>query len=97
MIYIGLIKFTDQGIRNVKDTSERAKSFRETAESKFGVKVKEMYWTLGEFDVVQIYDAPDEESLTAMALYLSSLGNVRTECMRAFTPEEMYQILGKIS
>ena len=54
MVFISLAKFTDQGIRNIKDTVERSKSFRETAESKFGVKVIEIYWTLGEYDVVII-------------------------------------------
>ena len=97
MIFVGLLKFTDQGIQNVKDTTERAKSFIEEAESKFGVKVKEVYWTLGEYDVVIIEDAPDEETATALAFSLGSLGNVRTQTLRAFTAEEMSSILTKIS
>ena len=97
MTFITLMKFTDQGIRNVKDTVERAKSFTEGAESKFGVKVKELYWTLGEYDLVGITDCPDEETATAMALSLGSLGNVRTLSMRAFTAKEMSGILAKMS
>lgn len=97
MIFVSLMKFTDQGIRNVKDTSERAKSFMETAESKFGVKVKELFWTLGEYDLITIMDSPDEETITALTLYLSTLGNVRTQTTRAFSSGEMYTILSKIS
>jgi len=97
MTFIILMKFTDQGIRNVKETVERAKSFVEAAESKFGVKIKELYWTLGEYDLVGISDAPDEETATALALSLGALGNVRTLVMRAFTAEEMSGILAKIS
>ena len=97
MTFITLMKFTDQGIRNVKDTVERAKSFIEAGESKFGVKIKEIYWTLGEYDLVSITDAPDEETATALALSLGTLGNVRTLGMRAFNAEEMSGILAKIS
>ena len=97
MTFITLMKFTDQGIRNVKETIERAKSFIETAESKFGVKIKEIYWTVGEYDIVVITDAPDDETSTALALSLGALGNVRTQTMRAFTAEEMSGILAKIS
>ena len=96
MIFVCLLKFTDQGVRNIKETSQRAQAFREMAESKFGVKVKELFWTLGQYDLITIVDAPDEESFTAMTLSLSSLGNVSTESLRAFTAEEMYGILSKV-
>ena len=96
MIFVCLLKFTDQGVRNIKETSQRAQAFREIAESKFGVRVKELFWTLGQYDLITIVDAPDEESFTAMALSLSSLGNVSTESLRAFTAEEMYGILSKV-
>ena len=96
MTFIILMKFTDQGIRNVKKTVERAKSFVEAAESKFGVKIKELYWTLGEYDLVGISDVPDEETATALALSLGALGNVRTLSMRAFNAEEMSGVIAKI-
>ncbi len=96
MTFIILMKFTDQGIRNVKETVERAKSFVEAAESKFGAKTKELYWTLGEYDLVGISDVPDEETATALALSLGALGNVRTLSMRAFNAEEMSGVLAKI-
>lgn len=63
-IYIVLVNFTDQGIRNIKDTTRRADGIREMAR-KFGVTAKEFYWTLGSYDVVDIFDAPDDASMAA--------------------------------
>jgi len=90
--YVGLVKLTDQGIRNVKDTTKRAKSFREMAE-KAGVKVKEILWTLGRYDLVLVVDAPNDETMTRLALGLGMLGNAKTETLKAFSAQEMDQIL----
>ena len=92
---IVLINFTDQGLRNVKQTTERAKAATAAAQ-KLGIKVKEIYWTLGQYDAVAIADAPDAEAVIAWALGLGSLGNVRTQTMRAFSAEEMNRVLAKI-
>ena len=97
MLYVILANFTDQGIRDAKNLLKRAKAFREMAESKFGVKVKEMLWTLGAFDVIVIVDAPDEKSSTALSLALASLGNVKTQTLRAFNADELKDIIAKIS
>lgn len=94
--YIVLTSFTDQGIRNVKQTPNRAKAATASAE-KLGIKVKEIYWTLGQYDAVLIADAPNDEAITAWALGTGSLGNVRTQTMRAFSAEETERILAKIS
>ena len=94
--YIILAGFTDQGIRNVKETTARADMFREAAQ-KFGVSTKEIYWTLGQYDIVAIVDSPDELAVTALALALGSGGNVRTQLMRAFTQNEMKGVLGKLA
>ena len=93
--YVVLINFTDQGVRNVKQTTERAKAIA-AAGSKLGVKVKETYWTLGACDAVLIADAPNDETMTALALGVSSLGNVRTQTMRAYSADEMNKILAKV-
>jgi uncharacterized protein with GYD domain len=93
--YIVLIDFTDQGIRNVKQTTERAKAIA-AAGVKLGVKVKETYWTMGSHDAVLIVDAPNEEAMTALALSVGSLGNVRTQTMRAYSADEMNKILAKL-
>jgi len=90
--YIGLVTLTDQGIRNVKETTKRAKSFREMAE-KAGVKVREILWTLGRYDLVLVVDAPNDETMTRLALALGMLGNAKTETLKAFSAQEMDQIL----
>ncbi len=94
--YIILSSFTDQGIRNIAETANRADAVRDAAK-KFGVATKEIYWTLGSYDVVALFDAPDDASITALALALGSQGNVRTQVMRAFNKDEMKGVLGKLA
>jgi uncharacterized protein with GYD domain len=94
--YIVLANFTEQGIRNVKDTVKRAEAFKESA-GKFGVTVKDMYWTLGRHDLVVTVEAPDDPSVTALGLALGALGNVRTQTLRAFGAGEMKQIINKMA
>lgn len=90
--YITLVNFTDQGIRNVKDTTKRAKAFQ-TSAKKAGVKVKAEYWAMGRYDIVIITEAPDDETISRAMLSLGSLGNVRTETLRAFSADEMDKLL----
>jgi uncharacterized protein with GYD domain len=94
--YLVLGNFTDQGIRTVKDTTKRAEALRDLAK-KVGVTVKEVYWTLGQYDVVTIIEAPDEASVTAFGLSAGALGNVRTQTLRAFSAGEMAQILSRLA
>ena len=93
--YIALAKFTDQGLKGVKDTVKRADSARETA-SKYGVQMKEIYWTLGEYDIVVLLEAKDDASLTAFNLALCSMGNVKFQTLKAFNRDETTALLGKI-
>ena len=93
--YVVLASFTDQGIKNVKQTVERADAFRHLA-SKAGVEVKDIYWTLGSSDIVAVCDAPDAEAATALSLSIASRGNVVTETLRAFSLAEMKNILGRM-
>ncbi|MFI5446111.1 GYD domain-containing protein [Polaromonas sp. UC242_47] len=95
LTYIALSNFTDQGIRNVKDTTQRAEAVKE-AGKKFGAKMTQIYWTLGKYDVVAIIEAPDDASATAFALAIGMAGNVRTQTLRAYTATEMNGILGKL-
>ena len=90
--YIGLAKFTDQGIRSVKETTKRAKSFREMAELA-GVKVREILWTMGRYDIVLVVEAPDDETMSRVALRLGMIGNVNTETLKAFSAQDMDKIL----
>src|SRR5262249_20922499 len=93
--YISLIRFADQGIRNIKDTVKRGDAAMAEAE-KFGMKIIEEYWTMGGCDGVVLFEALDDETMTAFACKVSSLGNVKTETMRASRKEEMEGILSKI-
>ncbi len=94
--YIMLAHFTDQGIRNIKDTTKRADAFKELAKS-LGVTVKDLYWTLGQFDIAAIMDAPDDAVVTALGLSLGKSGNVRTQTLRAFSGSDRTAILGKVA
>jgi uncharacterized protein with GYD domain len=93
--FIALATFTDQGAKNVKDTVKRADAVRELA-GRFGVNMKTVHWTLGQYDVVTYCEAKDEASITAFGLALASQGNVRTQTLRAFSRDEMTAILAKL-
>jgi uncharacterized protein with GYD domain len=93
--YIVLASFTDQGIRKVKDSPKRAAAFKDMAK-KCGATVKDVFWTLGTYDIVAVVEAPDDTSMTALGLSSGALGNIRTQTLRAFTQEDMKTILGKM-
>jgi uncharacterized protein with GYD domain len=93
--YIGLIQFADQGIRNVKDTVKRGEAAIAVAE-KMGMKVVEEFWTMGAYDAVVLFEAPDDETMSAFMLKIGSLGNVKSQTLRAFRRSEMEGILAKI-
>jgi uncharacterized protein with GYD domain len=93
--YVVLAKFTDQGIRNAKESPKRADAFKQLAKT-FGVTVKDLFWTQGRYDVVTIVEAPDEASAMSLSLSLGALGNVRTESLRAFSSADMTAIVGKM-
>ena len=90
--FISLLKFTDQGIRNVKDSPDRYEAFRVMAE-KVGVTVKDIYYTVGPYDIVAVMEGSDEAVTTAL-LKVGSLGNVRTETLRGFSLDDMKKIVG---
>jgi len=93
--YVILANFTDKGAHAIKDTIDRADKFKAMAEHA-GVKVKEMYWTLGAYDVMSICEAPDDETAAALSLSIAARGNVRMQTLRAFSPAEMTKIVGKM-
>jgi uncharacterized protein with GYD domain len=92
--FVSLINWTDQGVRNFKDSPKRADAFDELVQ-RHGGTLKDIYWTLGEYDIVTVVDTPDEETFTAIALELAALGNVRTSTMRAFNRKDMARIIKK--
>jgi uncharacterized protein with GYD domain len=93
--FITTIKFTQQGIKVIDETTKRAAAVKASAK-KLGVKVTDIYWTLGDHDGVLIFEAPDDEAATTFLLHLGSAGNVHTSTVRAFTVTEMDKILTKV-
>ncbi len=92
--YVSLVNWTDQGIRGFKDTVTRADAVAQLME-RHGGKLKDIYWCLGQYDLVAIIEAPDEQEATAAALEIGAGGSVRTTTLRAFTRDEMQAILAR--
>jgi uncharacterized protein with GYD domain len=92
--YISLLNFTDQGIRNIKDSPDRYGAFRAMAE-KLGVTVKSFHYTVGQYDMVVVLEGADDAVTTAL-LKVGSLGNVRGQTLRAFSVDETKRMIGNI-
>ena len=93
--YITLVKWTDQGIRNVKDAPKRADAF-EAALKAAGGSLKGIYLVMGEYDLVVVSEAPNDETVTKLALSVAMHGNVRTVSMRAYDREEFRKIIASL-
>ena len=93
--YVVLVNWTEQGIRNVKETLERTDTGGDLAE-KHGSKLEQAYWTVGPYDMVSMIEAPDDEALSAYLLEIVSLGNIRTTTLRAYDEEEMSGVLRRL-
>jgi uncharacterized protein with GYD domain len=93
--YVTLMNWTDQGVRNVRDTVQRRAQADELAQ-KHGATIEQVYWTVGPYDLVTIVEAPDDESVTAMLLELGSGGNLRTTTLRAYDSDQMSGILQRL-
>ncbi len=94
-LYTILANFTDQGIRNVRETTHRAEAV-EAAARKAGITVKSIVWTLGAYDLVCQFEAPDDATMTAFGLAIGMQGNVRTQTLRTFSRDEMNAILARL-
>jgi uncharacterized protein with GYD domain len=92
--YISLVSWTEQGLGRFKESVDRSDTANALM-AKFGGRMKDIYWTLGPYDIVVVSEAPDDESATAFALELGAVGNVRTTTMRAFDAGEMRAIIAK--
>ena len=93
--YVALFNWTDQGIRNVTETVNRYDKSTELAQ-RHGVSFEQVYWTVGPYDIVAVFEAPDDESASAFLLELSSAGNLRTTTLRAYERDEMSGILERL-
>jgi uncharacterized protein with GYD domain len=93
--YILLVNWTDQGVKNVRETVERLDRGADVAE-KYGVRLRQTYWTVGPYDMISIAEAPDDEAVTAHLLEVCSEGNIRTTTLRAYGREEMGEIIARL-
>lgn len=93
--YVVLVHWTEQGVKNAKDTVERAQAFRKDLERRGG-KLNSIFWTQGKYDIVLVIETPDDETAMAALLAVGGLGNVRTETLHAFNENEMTSILRKV-
>ncbi len=90
--YVTLINWTDQGIKNFKDTTHRAQDFTNAVEN-VGGQVHELLWTVGDYDIVCVVDFPNDEAATASLLQVGAMGNIRTKTMRAFNATQMAKVI----
>ena len=93
--FVILVDYTEQGIKNVKESPQRAEAFKTLAD-RMGAQVKGAYWTTGGHDGVLIFDAPDDETAAKITLTLGRMGNVRTQTLRAYDRPEMESILAGV-
>ena len=93
--YITLLKWTQQGVANVKASPKRLDAGRK-AFKKAGAEIKETYLTMGRYDLVCVIDAPDDETVARVLLQLGSQGNVQTETLKAFSEEQFRSIVSSL-
>jgi uncharacterized protein with GYD domain len=94
--YISMLRYTQQGISNVKNAPARIDAAKE-AYKKAGGELKALYLTLGQYDLVAVAEMPNDEAVARMALALGSQGNIRSETMRAFTETEFRKLVGSLT
>lgn len=92
--YISLVNWTDQGIRTVKDTPKRADTVTALA-NKLGAKMQ-IFYTMGEYDVVSVIEAPNDDVAMQLMLEIGKLGNVRTKTMKAWSLAEATKVISKL-
>ena len=94
-IYISLVKWTDQGMRNIKEAPQRVESFKKGVQAAGG-KLVGFYLTMGKYDIVTIVDAPNDEAMANIVLSTESKGNVRIQTLKASTEDQFRSIVAKI-
>jgi uncharacterized protein with GYD domain len=92
--FISLINWTEQGIRGYKDSLKRSEAYQQALEAAGG-KLKDIYWTVGPYDIISIAEAPDVETLTAVLLQVGALGNVRSTTLRGFDRDAFAAIIAR--
>jgi len=93
--YVTLVKYTDQGIRNIKESPARLEAAKKVAKSA-GAEIKSFYLALGSYDIVLTVDAPDDQTAARLVLSMGSLGNVRTDTLRVFDETEFRKLIASL-
>ncbi|MDM8522414.1 GYD domain-containing protein [Desulfococcaceae bacterium HSG8] len=93
--FISLVKWTDQGIRNIKESPERLDKARDAFE-KNGAKLKDFYLSLGQYDMIIFSEAPDAETIAKVWITAGTAGAVRTETFQVFTEEAYRDIIASV-
>ena len=96
MQFVATIRFTEQGVKSIHDTTRRAAAFKAAAK-KLGIMVQDVFWCLGPFDGLLLFEAPDAETATSAMLYLGAQGNVHTQTAQIFTAAQVEKLLPKKS
>ena len=93
--YVTLVRYTDQGIKNIKESPARLEAAKKAAQS-LGAEIKSFYLALGTYDIVLTVDSPNDETVARLALSLGSLGNVRTDTLRVFNESEFRKLISSL-
>ena len=94
--YVVLVRFTDEGVRTIKDGPARLEQARKDFEAA-GAEMKDFYLTLGAYDAVAIIEAPDDDTMARMSLSIGSRGTSRTETLRAFGSDDYGRLVGGLT
>ena len=94
--YISLINWTEEGIKNVKESPQRFNAFKKALQAAGG-KVIGFYLTMGRYDMVVITEGPSDEAAASLILSTASRGSIRTETMKAFTEDQYREIISKVA
>lgn len=93
--YVTLVRYTEQGIRNIKESPARLEAAKKLAQS-VGAEIKSFYLALGAYDIVLTVDAPNDETAAKLVLSIGSLGNVRTDTLRVFDEKEFRKLIASL-
>jgi len=94
--YVSLLSFTGHGVKNLRNTTKRAERFQALAQEDGKIKILETIWCIGPYDIVHIFEAPDDTAAASLALSFNLLGTVRTTTMRGFTKDEMSEVIDNV-
>lgn len=93
--YISLVRYTDQGVRNIKESPGRLDAAKNAFKS-MGGELKQWYLAMGRYDAVVISEGPDDETAAKLTLAIGALGNIRTETLRVFTEDEYRKLIAAL-